>query len=69
MRYRLRTLLIGMAVGPPLLALAWMAGRPTVTDEHFMVLLVAVGLGFYGLFAFGAGFAIAWVISAVPFYI
>jgi len=34
MRYRLRTLLILLAIGPPLLALAWSAYRDCATSRE-----------------------------------
>jgi hypothetical protein len=44
MRYRLRTLLIGTAVGPPLLALAWWTGSPIVLFFALWTTLAAVAL-------------------------
>jgi len=62
MRYRLRTLLVALAVGPPLLAGLWMA----LTDHRaFVVLLAALAVAFYGIFTLVMAYAIAWAIAAV----
>jgi hypothetical protein len=62
MRYRLRTLLMLLAVGPPLLAALWIA----LTDQRvFVVLLAVLAAALYGIFTLVTAYAIAWVIATV----
>jgi hypothetical protein len=46
MRFRLRTLLIALALGPPVLALAWWYGRVAI-GELLLVLLTLPALIFF----------------------
>jgi hypothetical protein len=62
MRYRLRTLLILLAVAPPLLAGLWIAAT---TELGFLVLGMAAAMALYGIFTIAAVYALAWVIAAV----
>ena len=51
MRYRLRTLLIMLTVGPVVLAHLWLAGSPSSISPA-MALAVAVGVSLYTLMGF-----------------
>ena len=62
MRHRLRTLLIVLALGPMVLAWAWWL---LWHEIGLAVLFVLAAVTLYGLFAFGTGFAIAWVINGI----
>ena len=42
MRYRLRTLLIALALGPPLLAGAWLAGGTILPTTTTVICFVAI---------------------------
>jgi hypothetical protein len=48
MRYRLRTLLILLAVGPPLLAWTWLYTVPIVTSLTFLVLATILAACLFG---------------------
>ena len=56
MRYRLRTLLILMAIGPPVIALTWWYGKATI---GFLLLVIVFAPGLL-MDVFGA---IVWLIS------
>jgi positive regulator of sigma E activity len=69
MRYRLRTLLILLGVGPPLLAWAWFYTVPIVTSLVFLLLLaiLAACLFFRTLLWAIEGLLVvaAWLLAAV----
>ena len=63
MRYRLRTLLIVMAIAPPLLGGVYLYWR-----ESIVVTLVLMVLAAYGLFVVSCGYVMAWTaVSVVGF--
>ena len=61
-RYRLRTLLILLAVGPPVLAGGWFFAVPVVSSVAFWL---GVAITIYIIFAFVLGYAMAWTATAV----
>jgi len=48
MRYRLRTLMIVLTLGPPMLAWAWFYTVPVVTSLAFLLLLVVLAACLFG---------------------
>jgi len=73
MRFRLRTLLIVLALGPPLLALGWklstLHGDRKITDFALALGLVGALLLMYFVACLIAGFLVASLISAVNWLI
>jgi thiol:disulfide interchange protein len=61
-RYRLRTLLILMAVGPPILAGAWLYTVPIVTSLAFLVLVTILAACLFGAVI---GRTMLWAIEAL----
>jgi|GEM_PF-2677901 hypothetical protein len=68
MRFRLRTLLIVLAVGPALLAGAWLTGVEVAENENlqralFGVFMVVSPLLCYAIFAIGLGLTTARIVN------
>ena len=62
MRYRLRTLLIVLALGPPVLAGLWWLGT---NEVGLWVLIAASAIAMYWLFVLGTGLVTVWLINGI----
>ena len=70
MRYRLRTLLMVLAVAPPVLAglclaPSWLMNNQEISQGMLVALIIASAAAVYLVFAFGIGWALAWVWNTI----
>jgi hypothetical protein len=67
MRYRLRTQLIVLAIGPPVLALAWRLYSERIPLWVIVVVTVVAALPYLIVATFGYGFgALCYLIGRLP---